>query len=185
MSTFSFPPCQAVPRDAAAGLPRRDHVDARRATTAQRYVVGVRLPATVTVNAYTPAAAERAAAGMLVTALRDMPVGFLRTRQPSPRPAGHPVTDAITAVRITGDTAHPRPRGQRIYTVAAVVLIGVTLTAPDRDDARDTAARQLRGELFGRQPRDVRLHTRQLTVTWVRKLNTPPRAATPPAAFSR
>lgn len=88
----------AVANDALAALgiaPLRD-----------RFVVGMRLPATVT--AHTPARAQRTAAGLIVAAVRRLRVGYLRThsvrlsRLDVPPPNRSPQTGSSTSPATRG-----------------------------------------------------------------------------------
>lgn len=158
----------AVANDALAALgiaPLRD-----------RFVVGMRLPATVT--AHTPARAQRTAAGLIVAAVRRLRVGYLRTHSVRPVPARRPTAESVTANRVIHIARNPWLPTQPLHTVAATVLLGITLTAADRDSAWIAAHRQLSAALNTLPPSDVHLHGDALTNSWVRNLGPEPIPAT-------
>lgn len=139
-----------------------------------RFVVGARLPVTVTICANNPARALRAAAGLVVTTLVPLRVGYLRTRNPAVRPAQDPATESVTGTRVLDRVRNPRLPNQPVFTIAATVLLGVTLTATDRDTAWTQAHQQLRTDLRALRPAHVRLHIDALSKTWVRNLGPEP-----------
>jgi hypothetical protein len=160
----------AVANDALAALgiaPLRD-----------RFVVGMRLPATVTVAAHTPARAQHAAAGLIVAAIRPVRVGYLRTLAAGPAPARRPATESVIGSRVIHTARNPRLPTQPLHTVAATVLLSVTLTAADRASAWIDAHRQLSTALRTRPPSDVHLHLDALSTSWVRNLGPEPVPAT-------
>jgi hypothetical protein len=143
-----------------------------------RFVVGMRLPATVTVAAHTPARAQSTADGLIVAAVRRARVGYLRTRSVGPVPAQRPAAESVTASRVIHIARNPWLPTQPLHTVAATVLLGLTLTAADRDSSRIDAHRQLSAALSALPPSDVHLHVDALTNSWVRNLGPEPIHAT-------
>ena len=143
-----------------------------------RFVVGVRLPATVTVTAHTAARAQITAAGLIVAAVRPISTGYLRTRAARPYPARRPDAESVTASRVIHIARNRWLPTQPLHTVAATVLLGVTLTAADRDSAWVDAHRQLSAALRTLPPSDVHLHVDALTKSWVRNLGPEPVPAT-------
>ncbi|RSM64057.1 hypothetical protein DMB66_21345 [Actinoplanes sp. ATCC 53533] len=160
----------AVANDALAALgitPLRD-----------RFIVGMRLPVTVTVAAHTPARAQLTAAGLIVAAVRPVRVGYLRTRSARQVPARRPAAESVTASRVIHIARNPWLPTQPLHTIAATVLLSVTLTAADRDSARIDAHRQLSAALRTLPPSDVHLHADALTKSSVRNLGPEPIPAT-------
>lgn len=143
-----------------------------------RFVVGMRLPATVTVAAHTPARAQLTAAGLIVAAVRPVRVGHLRTLAVRPVPARRPAAESVTGSRVIHIARNSWLPTQPLHTVAATVLLSVTLTAADRDSAWINAHRQLSAALRTLPPSDVHLHVDRLTKSWVRNLGPEPTPAT-------
>jgi hypothetical protein len=139
-----------------------------------RFLVGVRLPATVLLCAPNPDRAQQDAAGLIVTALKPLRVGYLRSHTPAICPARHPAAEAITATRVLNQARNPRLPSQPIFTVAATVLLGATLADTDRDTAWAQAHQKLSAELSALRPPQVRLHVAALSKTWVRNLGPEP-----------
>ena len=103
-----------------------------------------------------------------MTALHPLRAGYLRTHPPTARPARRPAAEAVTATRVLNQVRNPRLPSQPIFTVAATVLLGVTLTAPDRGTAWIRAHQQLRTDLAALRPIHIRLHIEALDKSWVR-----------------
>jgi hypothetical protein len=109
-----------------------------------------------------------------VAALKPLRVGYLRSRTPVPRPARRPAVEAVTATRVINQIRNPRLPSRPIFTVAATVLLGVTLAGTDRDTTWVQAYQQLSAELGALRPLQVRLHVAALSKTWVRNLGPEP-----------
>lgn len=139
-----------------------------------RFLVGARLPVTVMLCAANPDRAQQDAAGLIVAALKSVRMGYLRGRTPTPCPARHPAVEAVTATRVLKQLRNPRLPKRPVYTVAATVLLGVTLAGTDRDTAWAQAHQQLSTELSALRPLQVRLHVAALSKTWVRNLGPEP-----------
>jgi hypothetical protein len=139
-----------------------------------RFLVGARLPVTVMLCAPKPDRAQYDAAGLIVAALKPLRVGYLRGRTPVPRPARRPAVEAVTATRVLNQVRNPRLPSRPVFTVAATVLLGVTLAGTDRDTAWAQAHQQLSAELSALRALQVRLHVEALSKTWVRNLGPEP-----------
>ena len=139
-----------------------------------RFLVGARLPVTVMLCAPDRDRAQQDAAGLIVAALKSVRVGYLRSRTPVPRPARLPAVEAVTATRVLNQVRNPRLPSRPVFTVAATVLLGVTLAGTDRDTAWAQAHQQLSAELSALRPLQVRLHVEELSKTWVRNLGPEP-----------
>jgi hypothetical protein len=101
-------------------------------------------------------------------------MGYLRSRTPVPRPGRHPAVESVTATRVINQVRNPRLPSRPVFTVAATVLLGVTLAGTDRDTAWAQAHQLLSAELSALRPMQVRLHVGALSKTWVRSLGPEP-----------
>ncbi|HEX8629413.1 MAG TPA: hypothetical protein VF755_14710 [Catenuloplanes sp.] len=138
------------------------------------FVVGARVPVTVTVTASTARYAETVAAAQIVADLRGLHRTYLRGRTPSATATEQPIRDAVVAVRtmrVAGDPT--RPTLAR-FTIDARVLLGAAVTAPERRDAWAAAQQLVAAELRRLRPGATRVHTDALTLTFVRDARTVP-----------
>ena len=139
-----------------------------------RFLIGARLPVTVMLCAPNPDRAQQDAAGLIVTALKSIRVGYLRSHTPVVHPARRPAVEAVTATRVLNQARNPRLPSRPVFTVAATVLLGATLAGTHRDTAWAQAHQQLSAELNALRPLQVRLHVAALSKTWVRNLGPEP-----------
>ena len=139
-----------------------------------RFIVGARLPVTVILCAPNPDRAQQDAAGLIVTALKPVRAGYLRSHTPTPRPTRRPAVESVTATRVLNQARNTRLPSRPVFTVAATVLLGATLAGTDRDTAWAQAHQQLSAELSALRSLQVRLHVAALSKTWVRNLGPEP-----------
>jgi hypothetical protein len=164
-----------VHRRAVAGTVANDALAALGiAPLRDRFVVGVRLPVTVTVAAHTATRAQLTAAGLIVAAVRPIRVGYLRTCSVGRSPARRPAAESATASRVIHIDRNPWLPTQPLHTVAATVLLGVNLAADDRDSAWNDAHRRLSAALRTLPQSDVHLHVDALAKSWVRNVGPEP-----------
>lgn len=162
------------PRVDAATVADDARTTPRVAPVPDRFVVGMRLPVTVTVYGHTAARAQRTAAGLIVAAVQPVRVGYLRTLSAQLTAARWPTVESVTASRVIRVTRNPYLPTQPFHTVAATVLLGVTVTAVDRNRAWIDAHRHLSAELRALRPSAVRLHVDALGRSWVRNVGPGP-----------
>lgn len=130
------------------------------------FIVGARVPVTVTVRASTRRHAERVAAAQIVIDLRRLQRTYLRGRTPTLTATTDPMRDAVVAVR-----THRLDDGRATlarHTIDAHVLLAVAVTSPDRRSAWDSAHAWFTTELSRLRPAATQVDTRGLNLTFVR-----------------
>lgn len=168
------------PRVVAAAVPDDAHTTPALAPVPDRFVIGMRLPVTVTVYGHTAARAQRTAAGLTVAAIQPVRAGYLRTLSTRLTPARHSTVESVTASRVIRVTRNRYLPTQPLHTVAATVLLGVTVTAVDRNRALIAAHQRLSAELWSLRPSAVRLHAAALTRSRIRNVGPEPAGASQP-----
>jgi hypothetical protein len=171
----------AVPAPVACPHPASDlqHADpcvtpSRDPGGGDRFVVGARLPVTIAVCANTAALARWHAAAGTVAVLQRIPMGFLRGRTPAIHGTRHPHLDSVTATRVLRRVPNPRLPNQPVFTIAATVLLGVVVEAPDRTRAWRHAHDLLHAGVAELRTVHLQAHLEALDISWVRHIASRP-----------
>lgn len=138
------------------------------------FVVGVRVPATVSVRARYPQLAQRAAAVQIVTDLNWLRCAYLRGAAPSATAAKNPVGESVLALRTLTADADPGGTPWPRFTIEARVLLAVRVNASDRHDAWIAARNLITADLRQVRRAFTQFDADAMRLGWVRETRTQP-----------
>ncbi len=133
-----------------------------------QYLVGARVPVTVTVDAPRDGYAAHLAAAQVVTELRGLRHAHLRGPAASAKPASDPVREAVSVVQTVRLPGRRCCGGPRRYTITANVRLAIAVCAPDKTTAWERAQHGLRADLHRLRLGFVAVHLDRLSKSWVR-----------------
>ncbi len=134
----------------------------------RRYIVGARVPVTVTVDAPDAGHAQRRAVAQIRAELRGLREVYLRRHAPCATPAEDPAREAVVAVRAVRVAAHPHHPGVARYAVSAHVLLAIRATCPRAGVIWPTACQRITADLQRLRLTFVAVHTHRIDKSWVR-----------------